>query len=323
MLLSQAIVLCFVLAICSSLLSHYLGGSSIVYGLLLGFVTQYILNINGYLIHLERWGGWFLKFGVTLLGFRINLEVFSIIGLDVIFIVGLSVFFSIIIGLLFARWLNLSREEGLIGSVSVAVCGASAAMAMGSLLNQTERNKQFLIATIAIVTLYSSAGLIIYPILLKWLSVDDFIVSVLIGGTIHDVAQVVAAGAMMGPEVADLSIIIKLYRVFLLFPIILITGLVLGMQSTGKSVAGVSNILPVYLYLFLVLVVLTSFGLVPSKITEVSTFISSFSLTLALVAVGLKTQLSKVIGLGWKVPVFLMAQTLTLIILVLMGLTLI
>jgi uncharacterized integral membrane protein (TIGR00698 family) len=323
MLLSQAIALCFVLAICSSLLSHYLGGSSIVYGLLLGFVTQYILNINGYLIHLERWGSWFLKFGVTLLGFRINLEVFSFIGLDVVFVVGLSVFFSIIIGLLFARWLNLSREEGLIGSVSVAVCGASAAMAMGSLLNQTERNKQFLIATIAIVTLYSSAGLIIYPILLRWLSVDDFIASVLIGGTIHDVAQVVAAGAMMGPEVGDLSIIIKLYRVFLLFPIILIAGLVLGMQSTGKSVAGVSKILPVYLYLFLVLVVLTSFGLVPSKITEVSVFISSFSLTLALVAVGLKTQLSKVIGLGWKVPVFLMAQTLTLIILVLMGLTLI
>lgn len=300
-----------------------MGGSSIVYGLLLGFITQYILNINDYLMHLERWGGFFLKFGVTLLGFRINLEVFAFIGVNVIFVVGLSVFFSIILGLYFAKILNLSREEGLIGSVSVAICGASAAMAMGLLLHQTERNKQFLIATIAVVTLYSSVGLILYPSLLKWLAVDDFTASVLIGGTIHDVAQVVAAGAMMGSEVGDVSIIIKLYRVFLLFPIIFIVGMVLGMQSSGKSVSGVSKILPLYLYLFLVIAVLTSIGLVPSKITELSGYLSSFSLTLALVAVGLKTQLSKVIGLGWKVPVFLMVQTLTLVFLVLMGLVLI
>lgn len=323
MQLFQAVALCFALAISSILMSHNFGGSSIVYGLFLGFATQHIINVNTYSMHLERWGGWFLKFGVTLLGFRINLEVFAFIGLDVIIVVGLSVFFSIILGLFFAKKLNLSRDEGLIGGVSVAVCGASAAIAMGSLLNQTERNKQFLIATIAVVTLYSSAGLIVYPFLLRWLAVDDFIASVLIGGTIHDVAQVVAAGAMMGQEVGDVSIIIKLYRVFLLFPIILIVGMVLGMQSTSKSVSGVSKMLPIYLYLFLVLVGFTSLGLVPSKITEVSGFLSSFSLTLALVAVGLKTQLSKVIGLGWKVPVFLMVQTLTLVFLVLMGLVLI
>src|SRR5208283_3707648 len=115
-----------------------------------------------------------------------------------IVIVGVAT--TILFGLFLARRLGLSPMFGVLSGGSVAICGASAALAIASVLPQDKDRERDTILVVVTVTARSTLAMILYPILATSIGLDHRHAGVFIGGTIHDVAQVVGAGYMISPE---------------------------------------------------------------------------------------------------------------------------
>ena len=165
-----------------------------------------------------------------------------------------------------------------------------------------ERN---LILTVVGVTTLSTIAMVTYPLLVKSLGLDHATAGVFLGGTIHDVAQVVGAGYIISPETGDISTVVKLMRVAMLVPAVLAFSL-LFRQAHGPERAGKLPMLPGFLVAFVALVLVNSLGLIPMAVATAASDLSRWCLVTAIAALGIKTSLEKLAVVGWK-PVALMA----------------
>ena len=129
----------------------------------------------------------------------------------------------------------MAQSKGTIGILTggaVAICGASAALAISSILPKSGSRERDTIFTVIAVTTFSTIAMIVYPVIVTFIGLDDRAAGVFLGGTIHDVAQVVGAGYSISEEVGDLSTIIKLFRVSMLVPVVLLLTLMFRAKTT-------------------------------------------------------------------------------------------
>ena len=149
-----------------------------------------------------------------MLGVRITFNQVVQLGVEVALVILVALVLMIMMGVWWAKLLGRTREEGLLSGGSVAICGASAALAIAAVLPQTKANERFtLLAVVAVVavTVLSTVAMIVYPLLINALDVNARPAGVFFGGTVHDVAQVVAAGMMLGPVAGDTATVVKLF----------------------------------------------------------------------------------------------------------------
>jgi uncharacterized membrane protein YadS len=144
---------------------------------------------------------------------------------------------------------------------------------------------------------------------------------IFLGGTIHDVAQVVAAGMMMGPEAGDTATVVKLFRVVLLLPVVMLIALGYRHFSKQAEVKGVAApkppLVPGFLLGFLVMVLLASSGWVTAEVSSTTQSVSRWCLVVAIGAAGVKTSLGELAQLGWQPVLMLLIETLLIAALVL------
>ena len=150
--------------------------------------------------------------------------------------------------------------------------------------------------------------MILYPILAQALGLDPQKAGIFMGGTIHDVAQVVGAGYSISEETGDVSTVVKLFRVTLLAPVVFIGALILRNQQ-GKS-NDRPPLLPAFILAFLILATLNSYQLVPAAITDTADIISRAALVMAVAAVGMKTSLEQLRFVGKGPIIMITSQTL-------------
>jgi uncharacterized membrane protein YadS len=149
-------------------------------------------------------------------------------------------------------------HHGILSGGSVAICGASAALAISAVLPQTKENEKFTLLTVVGVTSLSTLAMIVYPLLVKLLGFDPTEAGVFIGGTIHDVAQV-GAGYLVSNHTGDVAIFVKLTRVACLVPVVL--GLsIMFKRKDGKSEVDAPPLVPFFLIGFVWLVITNSSG---------------------------------------------------------------
>jgi uncharacterized membrane protein YadS len=129
--------------------------------------------------------------------------------------------------------LNLPREFGILAGGAVAICGASAALAVSSVLPKSETLEQNTILVIIGVATLSSLAMIGYPILAAQLGLADISAGLFFGGSIHDVAQVLGAGYAISEDAGEVATVTKLLRVALLFPIVSLIALWVGARHSG------------------------------------------------------------------------------------------
>jgi uncharacterized integral membrane protein (TIGR00698 family) len=260
-----------------------------------------------------------LRFGVALLGIKIAAPDIISIGLAPLLLVvaGMAVtFLAAVVG---ARALSLPREFGALSGGSVAVCGASAAAAVSSVLPEDEESERSLAVVIAVVTLMATIAMIFYPLLVAELDLTPQDMGVILGGTIHDVAQVVAAGKAISPKVGELATFVKLMRVAMLLPIVMGVYFWLG-RSAAKHKSGAKiQYLPGFLIAFFVLAAINSFGVVPAQVSSWGSNASHYFLVAALTAIGVKTDLKSVLGVGWRPFALILIETLVMLAVVLGG----
>jgi len=210
----------------------------------------------------------------------------------------------------------------LLTAGSVAICGASAAMAISAILPRDERSEERLIFTVVGVTVLSTVTMIAYPILVQLLKLDDVAAGVFIGGAIHDVAQVIGAGFSISDKAGETATLVKLFRVAMLAPVVLIASIIIQRYAQVDVGGGRTPLLPGFVIGFIVLATLNSLGLIPTNIAGWVSQASSWMLLVAIAAVGMRTNLKQVLSVGGPAIALIIIETLFLACLILAGIKL-
>lgn len=309
------LMLCGVLTAAAAFLSEHHGGPVILYALLLGMAFHFLVDDPRLQPGLMFAAQTVLRVGVALLGARITTAQIAAVGLPMMLAIVGAVIATIAFGVLAAQYLGLQRRFGILTAGATAICGASAAAAISSVLPrhpETERDTAF---TIIGVTTLSTVAMVTYPILARWLGFDDKATGIFIGATIHDVAQVVGAGYSVSALAGDKATIVKLFRVALLLPIVVAIAWGTRVHS-GSSGSSRGNLLPGFLVAFAALVAINSIGLIPDAVGKALSQTSRWCIVVSIAAVGVRTSLKSFSDVGQPAIGMLVVQTVFLAALV-------
>ena len=303
-------MVCIVIALAATFLSEHYGGPQLLYALLIGLAFHFLMSNPQVKPGVDFCGRTLLRCGVALLGARITFDQVRALGLTTAVVVALALACTIGLGVVLARLLGRSTEEGLLTGGAVAICGASAALAISSVLPQTRENERFTLLVVVGVTVLSTVAMVIYPFSVQWLGLSSHGAGIFLGGTIHDVAQVVAAGMMLGPQTGDTATLVKLFRVMLLMPVVLVIVIAYRNHSAVKVSNQSVPLIPGFLMVFIVLVLWATVGLIPPPAVHLAADTSRWLLVTAIAAAGIKTSFEDLIQLGWRPVAMLIGETL-------------
>ncbi|MEA9598347.1 putative sulfate exporter family transporter [Polynucleobacter sp. AP-Sanab-80-C2] len=305
------LLVCLVIAMSTSFLSENYGGPQLLYALLLGLSLHFLYLNEAVKPGIDFCAKTILRLGVAFLGIRITFADISAIGLNTGFMVIVAVTLTVCLGFVLAKFLKLSPDFGLIAGGSVGICGASAALAVASVLPKSKENEQFTLLVVVGVTVLSTIAMVTYPFALQMLDIGALSAGIFIGATIHDVAQVVAAGMLFGPEAGDVATVVKLFRVALLLPVVLVISIFFGAQKTTSTLGWSSlRLIPTFLLGFVALSIVASMQILPTSITHQIGGLSRWMLVIAIAAAGLKTNFQELAKLGWQPVLMLVVETL-------------
>lgn len=295
------------IALAASWLSQHYQAPVMLFALLFGMTFHFLHQEGRCVPGIEFGSKAVLRVGVALLGARITLEQILGLGWAPIAMVVAGVGSTLFVGLLLARMLGLSRGFGLLSGGSVGVCGASAALAIASVLPKTRESERDVILAVVVVTTLSTIAMVLYPMLVALLGLDDQHAGLFLGGTIHDVAQVVGAGYMISPQAGDVATYVKLLRVAMLLPVVLAVALIMARGRGGPAAPRAP--VPLFLVGFAGLVALNSLGVLPAAATAAASEVSRWCLVAAIAALGMKTSFKALIDAGWRPVAVMVAET--------------
>ena len=303
-------MVCVVIALAATFLSEHYGGPQLLYALLIGLSFHFLMANPQIKSGVEFCGRTLLRCGVALLGARITFDQVQALGLTMALVVCAALACTIGMGLMLARLLGRPAEEGLLTGGAVAICGASAALAISSVLPQTRENERFTLLVVVGVTVLSTVAMVVYPFVMHSMGLSAHVAGIFLGGTIHDVAQVVAAGMMLGPEAGDTATLVKLFRVMLLMPVVLVIVIAYRRHPAVKVSNQSVPLIPGFLVVFIVLVLWATVGLIPPPAVHLAADTSRWLLVIAIAAAGIKTSFEDLIQLGWRPVAMLLGETL-------------
>jgi len=154
--------------------------------------------------------------------------------------------------------------------------------------------------------------MVLYPILGHWLGMDERQLGFFLGASIHDVAQVVGAGYSVSEQAGEDATLVKLIRVAMLAPIVMLLGLFYRRTSSAGAGGGSKFVVPAFLWGFLALMTLNSLGYIPAAVAQALRLLSSGCLIMAIAAIGAKTQPAKLRGVSQPLLLLIAVETLFL-----------
>ncbi|MCK8122673.1 YeiH family protein [Pseudoalteromonas sp. 2CM32C] len=297
-------------------LSEHYGAPAMLFALLLGMAVSFLYQSDSPCAKgIDFTGSTILRVGIVLLGTRIALGDLITLGWQTALMLAGAIFTTIILGVILARVFGLQKRFGALTGGSVAICGASAALAISSIMPNSEHKERDTLLTVIGVTAMSTIAMILYPIIVNYLEFDAHNAGVFLGGTIHDVAQVVGAGYSVSPETGDIATLTKLVRVAMLLPVVLIMMVIIN-RSNQSNKSDLPKV-PGFLIGFVILMVINSCFSLPSVLLESTNELSKFFLITAIAAIGMKTNLGKLTEVGIKPIILIVAETVWIALLIL------
>lgn len=243
-----------------------------------------------------------LRLGIILYGFRLTFQDIMMVGTAGILIDAIVVAVTIFLGVWIGRLLKMDRDLTLLTSIGSAICGAAAVLGAESTI-QTKPYKTAV--AVATVVIFGTIAMFLYPIAYRTglLELDAQQMGIFAGSTLHEVAHAVGAGNAMGAEVSNVAVIVKMIRVMLLVPVLIILGYYVAVRiakgestPTGKR----SVTVPWFAFGFLAVIGFNSFGLLPIVVVDGINYFDTFLLTMAMTALGAETSIDKFKKAGAK-----------------------
>jgi uncharacterized integral membrane protein (TIGR00698 family) len=266
-----------------------------------------------------------LRIAIGLLGIRIALADIVDLGLATALLVIAAMAVTVATGVWLARLFQVGDGYGALAGAATAVCGASATLATASVVPHYPQKGADVAFTVVAANAVSTVVMVAYPPLCVLLGLDPQITGVMLGATIHDMAQVVGAGYAVSEPVGNTAVIVKLFRVFLLLPVVLAIGW--WFSRTGAEHGDAKVPVPVFALAFLGLCLLNSVvsllpGVAPVYAPVKAGIVqaSSWGLLVAIAALGLGTSLMSLLRIGWRHIAVFTGTTVVILVVVLAGL---
>lgn len=307
-----------IIACAAMFLNGHYGAPTMLFALLLGLAVGFLNDAPkmkpGIIFTSKR----LLRVGVALLGLRVALSDVTALGLYPVLLIVVGVISTMLFGLFAAKAMGFRKRFGILTGGAVAICGASAAMALSSAMPKDKHSETDTIFAVVGVTTLSTLAMVFYPILTSFLGYGNADAGLFIGGTIHDVAQVIGAGFSISPETGEISTLTKMMRVAMLVPVVMVIAFIFSRRlksqiATGGAEESASTpSFPLFLLAFIALVLLNSFVDIPAPVKDFFVNASKFCLVAAIVAIGIKTRLQDIFDLGFKPILLIVLETLWL-----------
>lgn len=303
------LALAAVIGLAATFMSDHYGAPAILMALLIGMAFNPVAEASVAEAGIEFAAKALLRAGVALLGLRVSVTDIASLGLA-----GFGAILGLLAGTILLGVLMSRRNPpfGLLTGGAVAICGASAALAISTCLPKGDLREKDTLFTVVSVTALSSLAMIVYPIILVSLGLSEAQTAFVLGASIHDVAQVVGAGLSVSEETARLAVLVKMVRVSLL-PLVLIL-LILGYAAAGHKSEGHRIPIPGFLIAFFLLAVLSNLGVVGEPIIQIATAVSRWLLVISIAALGARTSLKSMVTIGRGKIIHVAGLTLILFI---------
>jgi uncharacterized integral membrane protein (TIGR00698 family) len=266
-----------------------------------------------------------LRIAIALLGVRIALGDIADLGLSVAILLIIAMAVTIASGIWLARFFHLDVGYGALAGAATAVCGASATLATATVVPNYPQKGADVTFTVVAANAVSTLVMVAYPPLCVLLGLDAQTTGIMLGATIHDMAQVVGAGYAVSEPVGNTAVIVKLFRVFLLLPVVVAIGW--WFLRHGREPGQAKVPVPVFALAFLALCLLNStvsgvplLAAVYAPIKSALVTTSTWGLLVAIAALGLGTSLGAVLRIGWRHIAVFTGTTLVILSVVTLGL---
>lgn len=236
-----------------------------------------------------------LRVGIILFGFSLSFQQIVAVGwqafiLDILII---SIVFTtgLYLGI---KIFKLDRDVAILTSVGSAICGAAAVLATSPVLKAKQQDIAVAVATVVV---FGTIAMFSYPLIYQISGMTEPAFGIYIGSTVHEVAQAVAAAESIGGNALQNAVVVKLIRVMLLVPFIILLSAILNRQSS-------KILIPWFVFGFIIAAAINSFIALPEYLLSTLKIISQFSLAIAMAALGIQTKWAVIKCAGLK-PILL------------------
>lgn len=276
-----------------------------------------------------------LRWGIVLVGVRITAGQIVALGPVALLCVVAIVAATLGAGLLAARRLGQDDAFGILAGGAVAICGASAAMALATTLGEKRTTQAQLTLVLVGISAMSAAAMVLYPLVAHAFHLNDLKAGFLLGAAIHDVAQALGAGYSYSDAAGGIAAIVKLTRVALLAPVLAVVAMVLarggggeggegakgpGVKGPGVKGPGVKGQgVPWFVVGFFVLAGVNSFGVIPPVVATAVEKVAAGMLAAAVTATAIRSPLSHLLEAGPKPLLVILIATLVALALALVA----
>lgn len=271
------------LAVALASLSSYVGAATVA--LLLGIIAgNTTLRTDSFAPGFSFTEKYILEGAIVLIGFGLNASVFAKLGWSTWVFIGLSVLLVLAVALVIAQLFGLSRKMGLLLGAGSAICGSAAIAAVSPLVKSNDEETGL---SIGIINLMSTIGLLFLPILAGVLAFSTEHSALIIGGVIQSMGHVVGAGFSMNDEVGLAATVVKMGRVVLLIPLVVLLFFTGRQKTAGSGKMG----FPLFVPLFVGALILAQLPFFPAEWSASLAKIGDILLVAAMVAIGFKIKL--------------------------------
>lgn len=252
-----------------------------------------------------------LRWGIVLVGARVTLGQIADLGVPALIAIVAVVAATIALAVLLARRLGYDRWFGMLVGGAVAICGASAALAVATTLSTRRVSQAQLTLVLIGISAMSAAAMVLYPMLTHAIGFSDGRAGFLLGGAIHDVAQALGAGYSFSPDAGRIATIVKLTRVALLAPVLAVLALFLPRSERAAGSQGV----PWFVIGFFVVAGINSTGMIPPIVVHGAETLAGAMLACAVAATAIRSPLPQLMKMGSRPLILIGLVTLAMLIL--------
>jgi len=245
-----------------------------------------------------------LMFAIALMGINLNFTMLANLGVKTILIIVFGMIFTIFMGVLLGKLFKLNPKLSLMIGIGNGVCGSSAIAATSGIAKVKSNDIGI---SIALVNLMGTIGIFLAPFLAHFLGFTDIQAGVFTGNTLQAVGQAVAAGFSISDEAGHYATVVKMGRVLLLVPLVLILIYIAKKESqkNGEEVEAKGKIgVPSFILWFIAFSVVASLGLLPKELETVIASVGHYITLIAMSAIGLMIHfgtIMKTAGTAFKV----------------------
>ncbi len=296
-----------VAALAAAYLSEHYGAPIMLLGLLIGLAFNFA-NVD---VRLHAGLGLasrtLLRWGIVLVGLQVTFAQIAALGWPAFLAIVAIIALVTLTGSAVSRALGRGAAFGTLAGGAVAICGASAALALSSVLGEKRASQAQLTLVLVAVSAASALAMSLYPLLAHALHLTDRQAGFLMGASIHDVAQALGAGYSYSPEAGATATVVKLTRVAVLAPALAVIAL--AFPADGTEARGRIGV-PWFVLGFFALCALHSFVTLPPQLTTAAKPVATGLLLMAVTATGIRSPMSLLLEQGWRASLPVIAATL-------------